>query len=304
MEKRPVRTVLVTGCSDGGLGAALAVAFHKHRWYRVIATARNPEKMTHLRSLGIETLQLDVLSEESISACVEKVSALTGATLEVLVNNAGAGYNMPILDASLEQIKKQFELNVFSVIRVTQALFPLLRASSSETKMIVNNTSCAPELAFPFLGPYTASKAALSTVTETLRLEMQPFDIKVVDLKTAAVKSRFFDNVGTNDAVVLSDSSPYAAGKDVVETFMQNGPPAKLMDADAWAKNVVADLSKRGGKGAPDQIWRGAGATSAWFAATFIPVGWLDGTVKKYSGLKEVERRIRAGEKEKITMGQ
>jgi NAD(P)-dependent dehydrogenase (short-subunit alcohol dehydrogenase family) len=303
MEKRSVRTVLVTGCSDGGLGAALALAFHKHRGYRVFATARKVERMTHLRSLGIETLALDVLSEESIAACVEKVSSLTGATLDVLVNNAGAGYNMPIMDASSEQIRNQFDLNVFSVIRVIQSFFPLLRASSSPTKMIVNNTSCAPVLAFPFLGPYTASKAALSTFTETLRLEMQPFDIKVVDLKTGAVKSHFFDNVSSNAAVVVPENSPYAAGKDVVEKFMQKGPPAKLMDADVWAKNVVADLSKRGGKGAPVQVWRGAGATSAWFAATFIPVGWLDGTLRKYSGLDEVERRVRE-EKEKKSMAQ
>jgi hypothetical protein len=130
---------------------------------------------------------------------------------------------------------------------------------------------------------------------------MQPFDIKVVDLKTGAVKSHFFDNVSSNAAVAVPENSPYAASKDVIEKFMQKGPPAKLMDADVWAKNVVADLSKRGGKGAPVQVWRGAGATMAWFAATFIPVGWLDGTLRKYSGLDEVERRIREEKEKKST---
>lgn len=90
------RTILITGCSDGGLGAALATQFHK-RGDRVLATARNPAKMASLTALGIETLKLDVLSDESIKACVEEVSALTGGKLNMLVNNAGAGYSMPIV---------------------------------------------------------------------------------------------------------------------------------------------------------------------------------------------------------------
>lgn len=308
MEKRPVRTVLITGCSEGGMGAALAIAFHKHRWCRVLATARNTEKMTNLKSLGIETFELDVISTESITACVKKVSALTGGTLEVLVNNAGAGYNIPTVDASLPEIRKQFDLNVFGPVQVIQAFFPLLRNSTATTKLIVNNTSCAPGLAFPFMGPYTASKAALSLFTDTLRLELQPFDIKVVDLKTAGVQSRFFDNVKnsalTGTAPALPESSPYAPGKDLIEKFMRDGPPATCLDADIWATAIVKDLSKGEGKRAPDQIWRGAGAFSAWFAAAAVPVGWLDGTIKKYSGLDIVEKKIRQEGGKESTQGE
>lgn len=93
------RTVLITGCSDGGLGAGLAIQFHK-RGDRVFATARNPAKMASLTALGIETFKLDVLSDESIKACVEEVSALTGGKLNMLVNNAGAGYSMPVVRSS------------------------------------------------------------------------------------------------------------------------------------------------------------------------------------------------------------
>ena len=78
MEKRSVRTVLITGCSDGGLGAALAIAFHKHRWYRVFATARNTEKMAHLQSLGIDTLELDVTSHQANQMTAD-AQAETGA---------------------------------------------------------------------------------------------------------------------------------------------------------------------------------------------------------------------------------
>ena len=79
---KPKRTVLITGCSDGGTGAALAEAFH-NSGLRVVATARNVEKMAHLTSLGVETLKLDVLSESSISATVGKLDSL-----DILVNNA------------------------------------------------------------------------------------------------------------------------------------------------------------------------------------------------------------------------
>ncbi len=307
MEKRPVRTVLITGCSDGGLGAALALAFHKHRGYRVFATARNTERMGHLKSVGIETLQLDVTSEESITACVEKVSSLTGGTLDMLVNNAGGGYNMPTIDVSIPEVRRQFDLNVFGPLRLIQAFFPLLRLSMTATKLIVNNTSCAPELALPFMGSYTASKSALSTFSETLRMELQPFDIKVVDLRTGGVQSKFFENVKSHTLGTpeIPSSSPYTAGKDVVEKFMRDGPPPEeSVDADVWAKKIVSDLSKKGGKGAPNQIWRGKGASSAWFARTMVPVGWLDGTIKKFTGLDVVEKRIRGEEMKKTRMPQ
>src|ERR1700750_3165304 len=102
------RTVLITGCSDGGLGAALAVAFHEYG-DRVFATARSPSKMASLGALEIEAFPLDVLSEESITACVEQISAITGGSLDILINNAGAGYHMPMLDASIPEIRQTFE---------------------------------------------------------------------------------------------------------------------------------------------------------------------------------------------------
>ena len=85
------RTVLITGCSQGGLGDALAQAFHASSDVRVIATARNLSKVAHLESLGIETVELDVLSPQSIENCVTEVSKRTGGQLDILLNNSGAG---------------------------------------------------------------------------------------------------------------------------------------------------------------------------------------------------------------------
>lgn len=128
------RTVLVTGCSKGGIGAALAVAFHQ-RGLRVIATARDPSKMDFFGYSGIEMLPLDVSSEASIQECVSKLSSL-----DILVNNAGAGLLSAFSDVSVEDAKELFDLNVWAQVVMIQACLPLLR--KSDRAIIVNNTSC------------------------------------------------------------------------------------------------------------------------------------------------------------------
>lgn len=281
------RTVLITGCSDGGLGAALAVGFHRNG-DRVFATARNPSKMASLAALGIETLSLDVLSEESIQACVEKVSSLTGGSLDVLVNNAGAGYNMPLLDASIEEARKLFDLNVWAVLRTTQLFFPLLR--NSNTRLLVNNTSGNSVISIPWFGPYNASKAAAASISEGLRLELQAFGIRVIDLKTGAVKTKFFDNVTGSGQLLIPENSVYAVGKDKIEQAMTKGPTEDFMDAEVWAKRVVRLLSKRH---PPYRIWCGDGASLVWFTSTFVPVGMMDFMIKQVTGLDVVEKRLK-----------
>ena len=135
---KPKRTVLITGCSEGGIGAALAVAFHD-AGLRVIATARNPSKMESLKSAGIETLPLDVQSEASIQQCVGELSSL-----DILVNNAGSGLLSPLSDVSVAQAKELFDLNVWAQIAMTQACLPLLL--KSEQAIIVNHTSSEHEI--------------------------------------------------------------------------------------------------------------------------------------------------------------
>ena len=181
------RTVLITGCSDGGLGAALAIAFHKAGLH-VYATARNPSKMKDLSSRGIDTITLDVQDEASIAACVSQLPSL-----DMLVNNAGATYVMPIVDADLNEAKKLFDLNVWSHIAVTQAFIPLLL--KSHCGMIVNQTSVGAVTTIPFGAIYNSSKAALAMLSNTLRLELQPFNIKVVDLRTGLVKTKLISNM-------------------------------------------------------------------------------------------------------------
>ncbi|KAK5061213.1 hypothetical protein LTR84_007755 [Exophiala bonariae] len=284
------RTVLITGCSDGGLGAALALAFH-HHGDRVLATARNPSKMAHLKSQGIETLTLDVLSEDSLQASLKEVSTLTNGSLDVLVNNAGAGYSMPMTDADMAEAQKVFNLNVFSVLRTTQVFFPLLR-NSRNGALLVNNTSAASVVGVPMQGIYNASKAAAAMISENLRLEIEPFGIKVVDLKTGGVQSKFFQNVLGGSGAKLPENTAYELAREKIEKVMGGDVSLSMLDADIWARDVVKDLSQ---KNPPPHIWRGTGAFKVWLS-TLLPSGTFNGTLRQIGGLDVFAKKLKEAE--------
>ena len=275
------RTVFITGCSDGGLGAALAVAFHEAGLH-VYATARNLSRMKRIAAFGIETLTLDVLSESSIAECVQKV-----ASLDILVNNAGAQYLMPLADVSIPEARQLFDLNVWSHIAVTQAFLPLLLKSPKG--MIVNQTSIGAVSTLPFQAVYNASKSALAMLSDSLRLELQPFGIKVVDLRTGVVKTNLIANLKETKRLSLPKSSIYDPAKEVVERALrQEGFENVGMPAEQWARQVVHDLLN---KNPPSVIWKGKSARLAWIA-TLLPSGMFDGMVNKLTGMDVVEQII------------
>lgn len=282
------RTVLITGCSDGSLGASLAIAFQKAGW-RVFASGRNLAKLKRVQEAGIETVQLDVGSDESIAASIARVSELTGGALDALVNNAGAGYSMPLLHVDLDRARELFELNYFSVLRVTQAYTPLLaRSTAPGGGLLVNNTtaSSVPSAAMPFQGTYCASKAATTMMTELLRHELGVLGIRVVNLMTGSIRSTFHANAPT---VALPPDSPYNAAKETVEKSMNGtGTTDNATDPDVWAAAVVKDLSR---SKPPYLVWRGSLSTIARIS-TWFPVGTLDRVIKSLTGLNEVEKRI------------
>ncbi|KIY00619.1 uncharacterized protein Z520_03282 [Fonsecaea multimorphosa CBS 102226] len=315
------KTVLITGCSAHGLGHALAIAFHD-AGLRVFATARNPDKMTGLRERGIECLPLDVLDEESIKSCVESVRGLTRrdgedeGRLDCLVNNAGGGYNMPVADISIPEAKALFDLNVWSCIAVTQAFLPLLinaakpitttnpsspRISKSKShpppSLILNNTSVSSVEPTPHNSAYHASKAATAMFSTHMRIELQPFNIHVIDLKTGCVHSNFHANHQDGRASLPGDSI-YAPVREQTESAMRNAFPIRE-DPGKWAKDVVRDVLgswDKGGQGGgmPLEIWRGTGSWRTWFYnCTFWPTGWWDEWWRKAVGLDLLREKVR-----------
>jgi 1-acylglycerone phosphate reductase len=131
------KSVLITGCSTGGIGWAMAKTFHQ-RGFHVFATARDRSRTGSLDELeDIEILELDVTIPKTIAQCKEIVTKRTGGRLDVLVNNAGVEFNSPLLDTDIDEAKKLFEVNVWGPLAMVQAFAPLI----VEAKGVVFNQS-------------------------------------------------------------------------------------------------------------------------------------------------------------------
>ncbi|KAI2625089.1 NAD(P)-binding protein [Hypoxylon sp. NC1633] len=275
------KTVLITGCSDGGMGAALALAFHKAN-YHVYATARNPKKMEGLASAGIETLTLDVLSDSSIAECVAKVPKL-----DVLVNNAGSQLVMPVVDIDIAEARKLYDLNVWSHVAVIQAFLPRLLESKG---IIANHTSVAASITLPSQAVYNSSKAAFAMLSNTLRLELECFGVRVVDLHTGGVQTNLIKNVQDSGAT-LPKGSIYEPARDAMERILrQEAFEGKGLPAQQWAEAVVHDLSK---KTPPVVIWRGEQAWAARVIAMLPMFSWIDRMLKQALGWDKVEQLLK-----------
>jgi 1-acylglycerone phosphate reductase len=150
------KTVLITGCSAGGIGWALAKAFQK-KGFHVFATARDTSKAEDLSQLSdVEILQLDVADPESISQCKDVVTGRTGGRLDVLVNNAGAEFVCPLLDVDIAESKKLYDVNVWGPLAMVQAFAPLLIEAKG---VISNHTSISCVLPLVWSGAFHPSLA-------------------------------------------------------------------------------------------------------------------------------------------------
>ncbi|CAI4210904.1 unnamed protein product [Parascedosporium putredinis] len=171
----------------------------------------NLQKLSHLRDLGIEVIELDVESTESIRAAAETVNSFTGGRLDFLINNSGSGYNATVLDTDVQQARKMFDVNVFGLLEVTQAFAPQIIAAKGQ---IINIGSLAGVIPVPYQGLYNASKAAIHSLSDTLRVEMAPFGVKVV---TGGVRTNFSRNT---PAYHFPEDSLYNTARDILEPVM------------------------------------------------------------------------------------
>ncbi len=190
------KVALVTGSSSGiGLETALSLA---RDGYRTFASMRNLEKAKELEhaakkeSLPIEVIELDVDKEESIVSAVKKVVA-SGQRLDVLVNNAGYGQFGCTEDLTVDDFRRQFETNFFSIVRIIQEVAPIMRGQSSGN--IINISSVGGRMGLPGSPAYISSKFALEGLGECLRYELGQFGIKTTMIEPGVVKTNFFESM-------------------------------------------------------------------------------------------------------------
>jgi len=255
-------------------------------------------KIAHFDAQGIETLQLDVESSESIQTCVKELAAATGGVLDVLINNSGAGYNMPLADVDIKTAQSVFNLNVFSVLAVTNAFLPLLlkSADSGRNPVIVNQVSISAATPVPFVGIYGASKAALAHLTDTMRIEMSCFGINVVNLMTGMVATNFGSNVKkpeTEQEGLLPAGSIFSPARAIVEKCLSGEQfVTSAVPVDKYAEDIVSILQNKQ-RNPPARIWKGASAFLVWLLRRFMPHTFVDGEMKKMGNLDEVTRLVK-----------
>ena len=197
------KIVLITGCSTG-IGRDLAQTLTQ-AGYTVVATARQVEVLK-----GIDAalkLALDVTSPDSIQSAVEQTIQRFGR-IDVLVNNAGYAMRGAIEEAPVEQAQQMFDVNVFGVMRVIQAVAPHMR--QQKAGRIINISSVAGKLATPANGTYSATKFALEALSDALRWELAPFGIQVAAVEPGSIKTPFHATVEANGQSIFSNpNSPY-----------------------------------------------------------------------------------------------
>ena len=226
----PTKTALVTGASSG-IGEATALKLHA-LGYTIYGAARRTDRLQQLATRGIRPLAMDVTDDDSMRAGVEQIVAETGR-VDVLVNNAGYGSYGAIEDVPLEEARRQFDVNVFGAMRLTQLVLPHMREQHSGT--VVNISSMGGKIHTPLGGWYHGTKFAVEALSDCLRLELKPFGIDVVVIEPGGIKTEW-GQIAADHLLDVSGSGAYAD---------QATAMAKSLGADAKrprsAPTVIAD---------------------------------------------------------------
>lgn len=232
------KAVLITGCSTG-IGRATAIALAKQGW-TVYATARRAGSVADLAEQGCKVLALDVCDEASMQAAVQQVEAAEGA-VGVLINNAGYGSEGPVEEVPMEEVRRQFETNVFGLLRLTQLALPGMRRQ--RWGRVVNLSSMGGRMTLPGGGIYHATKYAIEAISDALRFEVRGFGVDVIVVEPGAIKTEF-GNTAIARVDALGGSDDYAGFRDALKQNIRNayeGP----MAAFAVGPEAVARVIER-----------------------------------------------------------
>ena len=279
------RSIVITGASTG-IGEACALRLDR-LGFRVFAGVRKEVDGEALKAKASDNLTpiiLDVTEQPTISASAEAVSATVGESgLAGLVNNAGMSILGPLEFISVDELRRQLEVNVIGQIAVTQAFMPLIRKGNGR---IVNMGSIGGRMAFPFLGPYNASKFAMEALTDSLRQELQPWGIHVSIIEPGSITTPIWDKSRAaveelkktlpEEAMMLYGDAMETAEK-VVQEFEEAGIPP-----DNVAKFVEHALTAKTPK---TRYVVGRDAQLQRMLVKWVPDRVRDGLVRRQLGL-------------------
>jgi NAD(P)-dependent dehydrogenase (short-subunit alcohol dehydrogenase family) len=230
------RIAIVTGSSSGiGYEISLTLARNGLLTY---ATMRNLNKAENIKSvatkenLHVRVKQLDVTDDTSVKNAIQAISSETGR-IDVLVNNAGYGLNGALEDLAMDEIKTQYETNVFGLIRTTQAVLPIMR--KQKTGIIVNISSGAGRFGFPGGSAYVSTKFAVEGLSESMSYELEPFGIRVVIVEPGVIRTNF----GNGLIVARKSQDPNSPYSQIMQKMVSS---FEEMMKNASSPNLVAQV--------------------------------------------------------------
>jgi NAD(P)-dependent dehydrogenase (short-subunit alcohol dehydrogenase family) len=235
------KVAVITGSSSGiGLESALILA---RNGYTTYATMRSPDKDTSIKTvvqnegLPIRIVQLDVTDDSSVKNAVDHIRSEAGR-IDILVNNAGYGLVGALEDLSMEEIKSQYETNLFGLIRVIQAVLPTMRKQRSGR--IINLSSGAGIFGFPGSSAYVSTKFAVEGLSESMTYELEPFGIKVILIEPGFIKTNF-GNAAVIAKKAQDSASPYT---DLMQKMMASTTElAKNASSAELVANIILDAA-------------------------------------------------------------
>jgi NAD(P)-dependent dehydrogenase (short-subunit alcohol dehydrogenase family) len=228
---------LVTGSSSGiGFETALLLArngFNTYASMRNLEKSKNITEIANREKLPLQVVQLDVKDDKSVKEAIDKIVVAENQRIDILINNAGYGLLGALEDLSIEEIKAQFETNLFGVVRVTQEVLPFMRKQNNG--IIVNISSVGGVIGIPGLSAYHSTKFALEGLSESISYELEPFGIRVVIIEPGFVRTNIM-----NSSIIAKKASdrksPYFSSiqqleksfKSAMENTSASSPPEEV----------------------------------------------------------------------------
>jgi NAD(P)-dependent dehydrogenase (short-subunit alcohol dehydrogenase family) len=280
---QPQKAALVTGVSTG-IGRATAELLAA-QGYRVWGGLRRPAPGAPLPAppSGVEPLELDVTSDEAVAAVAQRLAGDLPTGLDALVNNAGIAPPAALELANLDEFRRILEVNTVAPLRVIQAMLPLLRTARGR---IINMSSMNGTVAMPIVGAYSASKYALEALSDTLRVELRPWDIGVTVIRPGQVRTEIFTKAGAfldERALEIPDHLAQGYAKLYTRASMFNRRGSKALTApEDVARVVFKALSARRMK---PRYYAGFDAVGLQIAREWLPTWLLDRWLARAMGL-------------------
>lgn len=271
--------VFITGAASG-IGAATTGQLIRNG-YRVFAGVHR-DTGSLAGASGVQTVPIDVTDPGSVVAAAKNVAAAVGSQgLRAVVNNAGVIVQGPLELVPADELRRQFEINTVGPVQVIQAFLPLLRTGHGR---IINISAPTARVPIPFMAPIGASKAALASLSDSLRLELGAWDIPVVVIEPGGTDTAIFRKAeaAMQDALAAADPAKIASYSDQLAAVAKAAAKQKLGPADPVAKAIAGAVQAR----KPRRHYTAGSGVAIFGVLAHVPAGLRERLVKSVFGLR------------------